>query len=1000
MLAALYFAVAKLSLMLAIPPGYATAVWPPSGVALAALLLAGNRVWPGIWLGAAFANVTVQSSALAAIFIGSGNTLEAVVGASLIRHFIGVPRRFDRGEDVFKFVGLVAIASMVAATIGVLSIVAAGAIPWADFPAHWWTWWQGDTMGIIIVTPLILLWTDTPPEARPLSKKLEAMGFALGLALAAYVVVGTDVTAPTHGLSPLLLFLSFPFIIWAAFRFDEREVAATIAALCAIAIASTLVGRGPLSSDSTNTSLLVLLAFIGIAAVTGLVLSAVIGERRRATEALRQARDGLARKVAERTRALEQANQALQHNIAVRSKLDEEFKRSEEKFRLMVEGIQDYAIFMLNPDGKVASWNAGAEKIKGYKAEEIIGQHFSRFYPQEAIDRNYPQQELQIATKHGRFEDEGWRLRKDGTAFWANVIITALHDPEGRLRGFAKVTRDMTERRRVEALERGEREMNEFLAMLAHELRNPLAPIRNALNLMRIKSAGDSTQEWSRNVIDRQLTQLTRLVDDLLDVGRIASGKITLHKEPVEINAAVLRAVESVQPLADARGHTLEVRLARDPLLVDGDLARLSQVVLNLLNNAIKYTPDGGRIEVEVAREAELAMVRVKDTGIGIGADLIPRVFDLFVQGERALDRAEGGLGIGLTLVKRLVMLHGGDVLARSEGRGRGSEFVVRLPALAQKPAKSGAASAARPLKPREHKRVLVVDDNRDSADTMTALLRAWGHEVRTLYDGQSVISIVAEYQPDVVLLDIGIPKISGYDLARQLRQSESSRHIVLVAFTGYGQDDDRRRVREAGFDHHLLKPLEAESLEKIIDSVPARAASTSGAHSDKNVAEAAVNEKKREISDRAAAGGTVTAPPSETTADARRSGNGAGQMPLRILIADDSAAVRDSLARLLEDMGHQVRGAQDGAEAVELAQRWRPDFVLLDIHMPKLNGIMAARKLRAQFPSNRMRLVMMSGVTLDEETRAGAKAAGFDNCIDKISAFEGLGKLLKPIDA
>jgi CheY-like chemotaxis protein len=568
------------------------------------------------------------------------------------------------------------------------------------------------------------------------------------------------------------------------------------------------------------------------------------------------------------------------------------------------------------------------------------------------------------------------------------------------LRGFAKVTRDMTERRRVEALERGEREMNEFLAMLAHELRNPLAPIRNALNLMRIKSAGDSTQEWSRNVIDRQLTQLTRLVDDLLDVGRIASGKITLHKEPVEINAAVLRAVESVQPLADARGHTLEVRLARDPLLVDGDLARLSQVVLNLLNNAIKYTPDGGRIEVEVAREAELAMVRVKDTGIGMGADLIPRVFDLFVQGERALDRAEGGLGIGLTLVKRLVMLHGGDILARSEGRGRGSEFVVRLPALAQKPAKSWAGCAARPLKPREHKRVLVVDDNRDSADTMTALLRAWGHEVRTLYDGQSVISIVAEYQPDVVLLDIGIPKISGYDLARQLRQSESSRHIVLVAFTGYGQDDDRRRVREAGFDHHLLKPLEAESLEKIIDSVPARAASTSGAYSDKNVAEEPVNEKKREISDRAAAGGAATAPPSETTADARRSGNGAGQMPLRILIADDSAAVRDSLARLLEDMGHQVRGAQDGAEAVELAQRWRPDFVLLDIHMPKLNGIMAARTLRAQFPSNRMRLVMMSGVTLDEETRAGAKAAGFDNCIDKISAFEGLGKLLKPIDA
>jgi PAS domain S-box-containing protein len=996
--AAVYFAAAKLSLLLAIPPGYATAVWPPSGLALAAVLLAGNRAWPGIWLGAALANVTVQSSVLAALFIGTGNTLEAVVGASLIRHFIGVPRRFERGEDVFKFVGLVAIASTVAATIGVLSIVATGAIPWAHFPVHWWTWWQGDTTGIIIVTPLILLWTDAPSEARPLSRKLEATGFALGLALAAYAVVGSDIAADARGPSPLLLFLSFPFIIWAAFRFEEREVAATIAALCAIAVASTVIDRGALPPDSINTTLLLLLAFIGIAAVTGLVLSAVVDERRRAADALRQARDGLARRVAERTQALEQANQALQHDIAVRSKLEEEFKRSEEKFRLMVETIQDYAIFMLDPEGNIASWNAGAEKIKGYKAEEIIGQHFSRFYPQEAIDRSYPQQELQIATKHGRFEDEGWRFRKDGSAFWANVIITALRDSEGRLRGFAKVTRDMTERKRVEALERGEREMTEFLAMLAHELRNPLAPIRNALDLMRIKSAGDSTQEWSRNVIDRQLTQLTRLVDDLLDVGRITSGKIALHKEPVEIDAAVLRAVESVQPLADARGHTLDVRLARDPLLVDGDLARLSQVVLNLLNNAIKYTPDGGRIEVEVAREADLAIVRVKDTGIGMGADLISRVFDLFVQGERALDRAEGGLGIGLTLVKRLVALHGGDILALSEGPGRGSEFVVRLPALAQKTTKSRARRDARPRELREPKRVLVVDDNRDSADTITALLLAWGHEARTLYDAQSVISVVAEFQPDVVMLDIGLPKINGYELARQLRQSGNSRHIILVAFTGYGQDDDRRRVREAGFDHHLLKPLEPEALGKIIDAVPEHIASASAVRNDRDVAEAVVNEKDRETSRRAAAGDAATAPPSETTGGARRSGNGAGQTPLRILIADDSAAVRDSLARLLEDMGHQVRGAQDGAEAVELAQVWRPDFVLLDIHMPKLNGVMAARTLRAQFPSNCMRLVMMSGVTLDEETRAGAKAAGFDNCVDKVFALEGLEKLLKPI--
>jgi PAS domain S-box-containing protein len=993
-LAVLYFAVAKLSLLLAIPPGYAAAAWPPSGLALSALLLAGNRVWPGIWLGAAFANVTVQSSALAAIFIASGNTLEAVVGASLIRHFIGVPRRFECGEDVLKFAGLVAIASAVAATIGVLSIAATGSLARSDLLTHWWTWWQGDLTGIIIVAPLVLFWTSDPPHPWPMSRKLEAVAFALGLALAGYLVI--DLVDGVSPLSPLLLFTSFPFIIWAALRFDQREVAAAIAALSAIAIVHTVVGRGTFAPISVNSSLLLLLGYVSIAAVSAMVLSAVVDERRRVMSALRRARDELEQRVVGRTRALQQANQALLDDIAVRSKLEEELRRSEEKVRLMVEGIQDYAIFMLDPDGKVASWNVGAQKIKGYKADEIIGQHFSRFYPQEAIDRKFPQHELDIAGKSGRFEDEGWRLRKDGSAFWANVIITAVYDSEGVLRGFAKVTRDMTERKRVEALERGEREMNEFLAMLAHELRNPLAPIRNALDLMRIESTSESTQEWSRNVIDRQVTQLTRMVDDLLDVGRITSGKIALHKEPIEINAAVLRATEAAQPLADARGHKLDVRLSPDSLLVDGDLARLSQVVLNLLNNAIKYTPDGGRIQVEVAREARSAVVRVKDSGIGMTAELIPKVFDLFVQGERALDRAEGGLGIGLTLVKRLVTLHGGNIVAKSEGRGRGSEFIIQLAAVTRKPATAESSLDSPSRQAQAHKRVLVVDDNRDAADTLTALLRAWGHEALTLYDGQSVVSVVAKQRPDVVLLDIGLPKVDGYELARELRRSETSRHTVLVAFTGYGQEEDRRRVREAGFDHHLLKPLDPEALEKIIDSVPASAAPATVANSDRVVRESKADATRTVPARHNAAAEDATARPRETKVGAGHAGNGRGQTPRRILIADDSAAVRDSLARLLEDMGHQVRGAPDGAEAVEMAQRWQPDFVLLDIHMPKLNGIMAARALRAQFPSTLMRLVMMSGMALDDETRAGATAAGFDHCIDKVSALEGLEKLLR----
>ena len=821
-LAAIYFVLAKLSLLLAIPPGYATAVWPPSGLAVAAILLAGNRLWPGIWLGAALANLSVHTSGVAAVLIGTGNTLEALVGAALIQRWIGLPGRFESGEDVFKFVAIAAFASTVAATLGVSGVIIGGASNLIDFAANWWTWWQGDATGIIVIVPLLLFWTARPARFLPTSKKIEATLFALVLATAGYIVFGSGVTS--LGFSPALLLLTFPLIIWAALRFEQLEVAAAITALCAIAVVYTILGRGPFVSSSVNASLLLLLAFISIVAITGLVLSAVVGQRRRAMQALRQARDDLEVRVSVRTQELEQANQSLRQDIVVRTKLEDELRRSEEKFRLLVGGIRDYAVFMLDPEGRIATWNEGAESIKGYKAEEIIGQHFSRFYPQEAVDAKFPQMELEVAARVGRFEDEGWRLRKDGTAFWANVIITALYDSTGKLRGFAKVTRDMTERRRVVALEQSERKMNEFLAMLGHELRNPLAPIRNALDLMRIQSNGDSRLEWARSVIDRQLTQLTRLVDDLLDIGRISSGKIALHLEAIEINAVIQRAVEASRPLADASKHTLEVRFSPEPVVVEGDLTRLSQAVMNLLTNAIKYTPSGGRIEVDAGREGALAVIRVRDSGIGMTAELIPRVFDLFVQGERSLDRSEGGLGIGLTLVKRLVSLHGGNVSVHSEGPGQGSEFAISLPALAQSPAPKYTQPAASSAPAHRRSRVLVVDDNRDSADTLAALLEAWGHDVRALYDGPSAIAAAAEFKPRVVLLDIGLPKMNGYEVAARLRKSASD-PLILVAFTGYGQDEDRKRVREAGFDHHLVKPLEPTELEKILDAVDTDAA-------------------------------------------------------------------------------------------------------------------------------------------------------------------------------
>jgi PAS domain S-box-containing protein len=506
-------------------------------------------------------------------------------------------------------------------------------------------------------------------------------------------------------------------------------------------------------------------------------------------------------------------------DLTERRRNEESLRRSEECFRLLVDGVKDYSLFMVDPDGTVASWNAGAERITGYDASEIVGEPFARFYPpgEEVMAAHH----LQIAHDEGRFEDEGWRIRKDGTRFWANAVTTAVFDEQRHLRGFAHVTRDLTDRRRIAALEEAGDRMHEFLAMLSHELRTPLAPIQNAVSVMRMRGLEDPSLQWTRDVIDRQVTHLTRLVDDLLEVSRITSGRILLHREPVDIAEVVTRGLEAARPFIRARGHQLDVVPLAEPLVVDGDLTRLTQVLVNLLNNAARFTPHGGRIQVLAERDGTEVVLRVRDTGMGIPAELLPQVFDLFLQGDQTLDRAAGGLGIGLTLVRRLVELHGGTVTAASEGPGRGSEFLVRLPLVQREPTPEREHPAFAPTADALVRRVLVVDDNRDSAESMALLLRLVGHEVRVAFDGPDALEAAARFRPDLVLLDIGLPGMTGYDVARRLRSSTAARGVVLVAMTGYGQEEDRGESRRAGFDMHLTKPVELEDLRKALDAAP-----------------------------------------------------------------------------------------------------------------------------------------------------------------------------------
>ena len=508
-------------------------------------------------------------------------------------------------------------------------------------------------------------------------------------------------------------------------------------------------------------------------------------------------------------------------DLTERRRHEESLRESEERFRLLFEGVTDYSIILLNPAGQVGSWNVGARRIQGYASEEILGRHIAVFYTPEDLAHGKPQRLLDEARIHGRATDDGWRVRNDGTRFWANVVITGLYNADGALRGYAKVTQDLTQRRRMEVLEETTRQVNEFLAMLAHELRNPLAPIRNAVSLMHSRHIEDPTVQWSRDVIERQTAHLGRLVDDLLDVSRITSGRLTLQRERLDLAVVFERAVEASCPLVEERHHTLEVRVPEKPIWVEGDLIRLSQAVLNLLNNAAKYTPERGRIWLSANLEQGLAVIRVRDSGVGIHPDLRSKIFDLFMQGTRTLDRSEGGLGIGLTLVERLVALHGGSVEANSEGHNKGSEFVVRLPAVAApRSDASGAAPGAGPVT-RVRRRVLVVDDNRDSTESMEMLLKAWGHNVRSAHDGVEALDMAAEFQPEVVLLDIGLPGMDGYEVARRMHAMPGLRNTVLIAMTGYSQEEDRMRSREAGFARHLVKPADPGALRMLLEALP-----------------------------------------------------------------------------------------------------------------------------------------------------------------------------------
>jgi PAS domain S-box-containing protein len=924
--AAAYFAAAKLGLSMAFVAEQVSAVWPPAGIALAAVLLLGPRMWPGILLGAFAANAMVAEPSLVALGIAVGNTLEALAGAWLLRRFV---RPFGLGlgrlRGVVALVCLAAgLAPTIAATIGVTTLCLGGVQPWAQFSSLWPVWWLGDATGILVVTPLLLVWVAgrgawTVRHAAELAVLIGGL-VALCLAVFAGLLLPDLPDVP-------LGYAVFPFVLWAGLRFQQPGVTLVTLVTSTIAIASQLAGRGSFVATTPHQGLVLMQTFLAVVAITGLCLGAAVAERDRSeryradlareSEATLQAEIAFRRAIEssmpagvaaidlegrqfyvnrafadlvgwpaeelvgatppfvywpeEELAAIQTAFEAtirerttpggfelrfqrrdgerfdaLVHiaplidgderrtgwlasvaDISERKRTEAALRRSEERYRSLVSASAQ-VVWITNAEGQVVDDLPTWHDLTGQAPRETLGLGWAaHVHPDDA------EQVLAIwqgSLASGNPHVQEFRLRaRDGSYRDVRARAVPVREVDGRIREWVGTLSDITEskaldrelRERAEQLAEADRRKDEFLAMLGHELRNPLAPMINALEILRTRGMAGPHGERMRDLLERQVRHLARLVDDLLEVSRITRGEILLRRERIDLGGVVARAAETVRPILEERRHVLAVELAGEQFAAEADAVRLEQVVANLLNNAAKYTEPGGRIELRLERDGEQAVLSVADNGIGMGPDLLPHVFDLFTQGSRSLDRSQGGLGIGLTMVRRIVELHGGTVEAYSEGPGKGSRLVVRLPLLP--PGGDFELTAAQTFEADDNRlHVLVVEDHRDAAETLVELLRLQGYAAQIAADGPSGIAAASELRPDVVLLDLGLPGIDGFEVARRLRAVPELAGLTLIALSGYGRAEDRRRSAEAGIDHHLVKPVDLQALQTLLAEVAA----------------------------------------------------------------------------------------------------------------------------------------------------------------------------------
>jgi signal transduction histidine kinase/integral membrane sensor domain MASE1/ActR/RegA family two-component response regulator len=813
---AVYVVSGKLGLAFASLHASATPVWPPAGIALGALLLFGTRMWPAIFVGAFVVNVTTSGSVLASLGIAGGNTLEALLGAYLVRRFARGTAAFERAQDIFKLAALAATGSTaVSATIGVASLVLTGHAALRDAGWIWLTWWLGDASGILLLTPLVVLWGQ--PSAEPMRhRRLELVALFTVVAASAVLVFGGVLPEDWRRLPTA--FVSIPPLLWAAYRFGPRTISTALCVLFAVAVAGTLSGSGPFAPYRPSVSLPLVQSFLAMMALTTLPLAAVVSERRRADERNRVLAD-------------------IARSISASLDLDTVLQRIADGARALCDSdqsgilLRDESADAMVPRARAGPWPTGYDGPIMRAGEGLGGLAMQTRRPLRTTsyqtDPRVPDSMRGIGERTGTVALMVVPIltatEVAGLLYISNQSARAFGDDDEaisiRLAEQAAIAiqnarlfaREGAARAEAEAANRSK---DEFLAMLSHELRNPLGAIGSAIQVLdRVGDAALGAR--ARAVIARQTQHLSRLVEDLLDVSRVMTGKIAVRSEVVDVAAVAERVVAALAARHAARAGDLS--LAARPVRVLGDAVRLEQVINNLVENALKYTPAGGRVTISVHEEDGAAVLAVDDSGVGIAPEVLPHVFDLFVQADHSLERTAGGLGIGLTLVRQIVELHGGTVQASSRGAGRGSRFTVRLPTTVAAP----PAPAAAPAPGDRRQRILVVEDNDDAREMLRELVRLLGHEVHDAADGATGAEMAIQLRPDVTLVDIGLPGVDGYEVARRIRNDVRGRRLRLVALTGYGRREDRERALAAGYDEHLVKPVEPARLAALLREAP-----------------------------------------------------------------------------------------------------------------------------------------------------------------------------------